>query len=172
MSSRAPACPRARRVALRPLPRRPSPTRAFLRPASRLPKVPRPEAERPEAAHGPSTMGVCAPRVEPARARTRSCHAARVLPRRCPWLAIPSTSPCLKTLWTSPIKRQEPALACAEPALCRHRSATAHPSFRQLPSPVGTSSSFSSTYAGSCSCVLSRASSSFAGQQAAAARTG
>jgi hypothetical protein len=43
--------------------------------------VPPASAHLPEAAHGPSTMGVRVPRAAPARMRTRSCpRAARPLP--------------------------------------------------------------------------------------------
>jgi hypothetical protein len=145
--------------------------RAFPRPASHLPKVPRPKAERPEAAHYPSAMGVCAPRVEAARARTTSCCAAGVPPSHCPWLAFPSVPPRLKPRQTSPIKRPERSRV-RRAAPCHHPPVTVRPPLRQLPSPVGTPSSFSTTYPGSHSHVSSRARSSFAVQQAAAAGTG
>jgi hypothetical protein len=143
-------------------------TRAFPRPTSRLPKVQRPEDERPKAAPDPSAMGVCALRVEPARARTPFCRAAGVPPGRCPWLAFPSVPPRLRPWWTSPIKRPERSRV-HRAAPCHHRSATVRPPLRQLPSPVGTSNSLSSTYPGSHSRGSSRACSSFTGQLAAMA---
>jgi hypothetical protein len=73
-------------------------TRAFPRPTSRLPKVQRPEDERPKAAPDPSAMGVCALRVEPARARTPFRRTAGVPPGRCPWLAFPSVPPSLEAV--------------------------------------------------------------------------
>jgi hypothetical protein len=101
-------------------------TRAFPRPTSRLPKVQRPEDERPKAAPDPSAMGVCALRVEPARARTPFCRAAGVPPGRCPWLAFPSVPPRLRPWWTSPIKRPERSRV-HRAAPCHHRSATGPP---------------------------------------------
>jgi hypothetical protein len=92
-----------------------APTRAFLRP---------PRAPRPHTARAPweSARPVSRPHERaPGLART-----ARVPPGRCPWLAFPSVPPCFKVLWTSPTKRPEPVLACAEPAPWTHRSATVH----------------------------------------------
>jgi hypothetical protein len=53
-----------------------------------------------------------------------------------------------------------------------HRSSTVRPPLRRLPSPVGISSSSSSTYPSLCNRVSSRAYSSFAGRRATATSSG